>query len=137
MLQYEWIPEHAVASNDANTDVPEDDKNLLVLYPVEQQHIFQDPNPFSLLSNDEDSENDDNEAKQVLPDKINNQGAEDVINAKQNDFEPKQEDQGTPQKVQGKQKDHESRGAQIKVEDILQVEKSDNESYRYKEEPDL
>ena len=71
--------------------------------PVEQQHIVQDPNPFSILSNDEDSENEDEEAQQFLPDNIKNQVVEDGMKAKQNDFEPNQEDQ----QVQGVQKDHE------------------------------
>ena len=34
MLQYEWRPGHDVAANDANFDVPEDDKNLFVPDPV-------------------------------------------------------------------------------------------------------
>ena len=83
--------------------------------PVEQQHIVQYPNPFAILANDEDSKNEDHEAQQVLPDQIENQGAEDAINAKQNDFEPNQEyqgapqeDQGAPHKVQGARKYHEN-----------------------------
>ena len=35
-----------------------------------QQHIVQDPNPFEILVNDEDSENGDDEAQQILPDQI-------------------------------------------------------------------
>ena len=109
MIQYDWRLGHAVAADDANIDVPEDNKNLLVPNLVEQQHIVQDPNPFSILvSNDEDIENDDDEAQQFLPDHIKNQGAEDAISAKQNDFEPNQEDQGAPQQVQGAQKYHKS-----------------------------
>ena len=61
--------------------------------PVEQQHIVQDPNPFSILSNDEDRENEDKEAQQFLPDNIKNQVVEDGMKAKQNYFEPNQEDQ--------------------------------------------
>ena len=34
MLHYEWRPVHAIAADDANTDVPEDDKNILVIDPV-------------------------------------------------------------------------------------------------------
>ena len=56
--------------------------------PVEQQNIVQDPNPFAILANDEESENDYNNTQQVLPDQIKNQGSEDAINANQNDFEP-------------------------------------------------
>ena len=40
--------------------------------PVEQQYIVQDPNPFSILANDEDSKNDDDRAQQILPDHIKN-----------------------------------------------------------------
>ena len=70
MLQYEWRPGHDVAANDANIDVPKYDKNLLVPDPVEQQHIVQYPNPFEILANDEDSENGDDKAQQILPDQI-------------------------------------------------------------------
>ena len=107
---------------------PNIEKYILVPDTVEQQHIVQDPNPFAILSNDEDRKNDDDEAQQVLPDQIKNQGAEDAINAKQNDFEPNQEDQGAPQQVQGAQKYHENLGARIEVEDVLEGEKLDNES---------
>ena len=86
MLQYEWRLGHAVASDDANSDVPENDKNLLVPDPVKQQHIVQDSNPFTILANDEDSENDNDKSQQVLPDQIKNQGAEDTTNTKKNDF---------------------------------------------------
>ena len=48
MLQYEWKPGHDVAADDANLGVPNDDKNLLLTDPVKQQHIVQDPNPFSI-----------------------------------------------------------------------------------------
>ena len=138
MLQYEWRPVHdiAIAADDANIDVPEDDKNLLVPDPVEQKNIVQYPKPFAILSNDEESENDNGEAQQVLPDQIKNQGAEDTINAKQNDFERNQEDQGAPQKVQGSRKDHGNRRAQIEVKDVLEGEKSDNGSDINKEEPE-
>ena len=81
--------------------------------PVKQQQIVQDPNPFSILANDEYREKEDDEAQQVLPDQIENQGAEDAINAKQNDFELNTKDQGAPQQdqrvpqqVQGAGKDH-------------------------------
>ena len=104
--------------------------------PVEQQNIVQDPNPFAILANDEDSENEDKEAQQVLPDQIKNQGAEDVINANQNYFEPNQEDQGAPQQVQGARKDHENWGARTDVKDVLKEDKSDNELDSDKEEPD-
>ena len=70
--------------------------------PVEKQNIVQDPNPFTILGNDEDSENEDEEAQQFLPDNIKNQVVEDGMKAKQNDFEPNQE----YQQVQGLQKDH-------------------------------
>ena len=79
----------------------------------------------------------DDEAQQVLPDHIENQGAEDAINAKQNDFEPNQEYQGAPQQVQGARKDHKNRGAQIEVEDVLEGYKSDEKSESDKEEPEL
>ena len=69
--------------------------------PVNQQHVVQDPNPFAILENDENSENDDDKAQQVLPNHIENQGAEDMINAKQKYFEQNQEYQGEPYKVQG------------------------------------
>ena len=82
MLKYKWIPRHAVAADDVNLDVPEVDKNLLVPDPVKQQQIVQDLNPFSILPNHEDIENDDNEEQQVLPDHIENQGVEDTINNK-------------------------------------------------------
>ena len=101
MLQYKWIAGHDVADVDANLGVPNDDENLLVPNPVEQQHIVQDPNPFSILSYDEDSKNKDGEAQQVLHDHIKNQGSEDAINTKQNDFGPNLEDQGAPQEYQG------------------------------------
>ena len=42
MLHYKWISGHAVAADDANLDVPDDEKNLLVTNPVEQQQIAQD-----------------------------------------------------------------------------------------------
>ena len=137
MLKYEWRPGHAIAANDSNLDAPEDDKNILVPDPVEQQHIVQDTNPFAILENDEESENDDDEAQQVLPDQIKNQGLEDAINANQNDFEPNQEDQGAPQKIQGARKYHKNRGARIEVEDIIEEDKPDNESDSDEEEPDL
>ena len=70
MLQYEWRPGNAVVADDANIDVPKDDKNLLVPDPVNQQHVVQDPNPFAILSNYEDSKNDNYEAQQFLPDQI-------------------------------------------------------------------
>ena len=136
ILQCEWGPGYAVAADDANLDVPEDDKHILVPYPVEQQYIVQDSNPFSILANNEEIENDENEAQQVLPDHIKNQGAEDTINAKQNDFEPNQEYQGEPQKVQGAQKDHENWGVRIKVEDVLEGEKLDDELDSEEEEPE-
>ena len=85
--------------------------------PVVQQHIVKDTNPFTILENDEASENDDDEAQQVPPDQIKNQGAEDTINANQNDFEPNQEDQGAPKQIQGAQKDHKNqeRGSRLKM----------------------
>ena len=86
MLQYKWILGHDVVSDDANLDIPEDDKNLLVPDPVEQQHTVQDPNLLSILANNEDSKNDDDETQQVLPDQVKNQGAEDAINTNQNYF---------------------------------------------------
>ena len=55
--------------------------------PVEQQNIVQDTNPLAILANDEEIENGDNKAQQVIPDQIKNQGAEDAINANKNDFE--------------------------------------------------
>ena len=110
MLKYEWRPGHAIAANDSNLDAPEDDKNILVPDPVEQQHIVQDTNPFTILANDEERENDDDEEKQVLPDNIKHQGAEDAININQNYFKLNQEYQGDPQKTQGAQKDHKNRG---------------------------
>ena len=74
--------------------------------PVKQQHIVQYPSPFPILENYGDSENDNDKAQQFLPDHIKYQGAEDVINAKQNDFGLNQEDQGAPRQVQGARKDH-------------------------------
>ena len=122
MIQYEWRPGHAVAADVANIGIPDDDKNLLVPDPFEQQHIAQDTNPFSILENDEDIENEDDKAQQVLPDQIENQGAEDTINAKQNYFKPNpkyqeapQEDQGALKKVHGARKNHGNRGARIEV----------------------
>ena len=88
--------------------------------PVEQQNIVQDTNPLAILANDEEIENGDNKAQQVIPDQIKNQGAEDAINANKNDFESNQEDQGAPQKIQGAQKDHGNWGAWIKVKDVLE-----------------
>ena len=82
---------------------------------VEQQHIVQESKSFSILENDEEIENDDDKAQEVIPDHIKHQGAEDTLNANQNDFEPKQEDKGAPQQLQGLQKDHENRGAWINV----------------------
>ena len=137
MLQYKWRPVHAIAADDVNIDDPEDEKNLLVPDPVEKQHIVQDPNPFSILANYEEIENDENEAQQVLPDQIKNQEAEYAINANQSDFEPNQEDQGATQKIQGAQKYHEKRGARIEVKDVLEEGKSDDESDSDEEEPDL
>ena len=136
ILQYEWRPGHAVAADDINLDVPKYDKNILVPYPVEQQHIVQDTNPFSILANDEDSKNDNDEAQQVLPYQIKNQGAKDAINANQNDFEPNQEYQGAPQQVQGARKYHKNRGARIEVKDVLEGEKSDDKSDSDEEEPE-
>ena len=74
--------------------------------PVEQQQIVQDPNPFEILANDEDSENEDDETQQVPPDKIKNQGAEEAINAKQNYFETNPEYQGSLKQVHGARRDH-------------------------------
>ena len=34
IIQYEWRQLHAIASDDANLDVPKDDKNMLVPDPV-------------------------------------------------------------------------------------------------------
>ena len=84
---------------------------------VEQQHIVQDPNPFAILVSNEDIENYDDGAQQFLPDHIKNQGAEDAISAKQNDFDPNQEDRGAPQQVQGAQKYHkiDERGSRLKM----------------------
>ena len=108
MLQYEYRPGHAILVDYANLEVPEDNKNLSVPDPLEQQHIVQDSKSFSILENDEEIENDDDKAQQVIPDHIKHQGAEDTLNANQNDFEPKQEDKGAPQQLQGLQKDHEN-----------------------------
>ena len=127
MLHYKWISGHAVAADDANLDVTEDDKNILVIDPVEQQHIMQDPNPFSILANEEESENDEDEAQHVVPDHIKNQGVEDAINSNQNDFKQNQEYQGAPNQIQGAQKDNENGGARIKVKDVLEGDKSDDE----------
>ena len=37
MLQYKWRPGHAVAADDANLEVPDNERNLLVPNSVEQQ----------------------------------------------------------------------------------------------------
>ena len=86
MLQYEWRPGHAAAADDVNLDVPNKNENQLVTDPVKQQQIVQDPNPFAILANDEDIKNEDDEAQQVLPDHIENQGAEYAINAKKSNW---------------------------------------------------
>ena len=70
MLQCKWIPGHAIAADDSNINVPDHEENMLVPDPVEQQYIAQDPNPFAILSNDEDRKNEDDEAQQVLPGQI-------------------------------------------------------------------
>ena len=57
MLQYKWIPGHVLSVDDANINVPDNEKTLLVPNPVEQQKITQDPNPISILANDEDIKN--------------------------------------------------------------------------------
>ena len=83
MLQYKWRPGHDVSVDDANLDVPNNKGKILVPNPVKQQQIVQDPIPFTILANDEYSKK-DNEAQQVLPDRIENKGPEDAINTKQN-----------------------------------------------------
>ena len=147
MLQYEWRPGQAMDVADADFNVEEGHNNLLVPAPIEQQ--VQDPNPFAILADNDDDNDDeelgdvdnhDNENVTVLRDHFENQGAEEFIN-EQNDFEFHLAEHAAILGAQGAQEAQEvqeNQGAQnikvedvhedIKVEDVLDGDEDSDES---------
>ena len=93
--------------------------------PVEKQNIVQDPNPFTILGNDEDSENEDDKAQQFLLDQIKNQGAEDAINAKKIFLTKPGRSRSAPASSRS-EKVSQNRGARTEVEDVPEGDKSDD-----------